>query len=127
MIKIYTLGENSMGWRNEIEELIDSKTNKSTSYIHPPKHELSSEEYFQWFIGKIRDCDIVALNLNDIDDRTMFEIVAINTINIVSDKHIFVIGYGEQKELPIFIKDALFHTEKTIEDVTDYIVTTLMT
>lgn len=126
MNKIYTLGGNSMVWRNEVEELMNLKMVKSTSYVHPPKYELSSKEYFQWFISKISNCDVVILNLDDLDDKTGYEIVAINTINFISSKHIFVVGYGKQTGLPQFIKDVLFHISDTIEDAVDYIVTILM-
>lgn len=126
MNRVYILGGDSMAWRNEVEKLINLKTAKSTSCIHPPKYELSSTEYFQWFISKISNCDVVILNLDDLDDKTKYEIVAINTINVISNKHIFVVGYGKQTDLPQFIKDVLFHTSNTIEDAVDYIVTILI-
>lgn len=126
MIKIYTLGGDSMAWRYKIEKLMLIKTDKSIGYIHPPKYKLSTMEYFQWFIKKISDCDVVILNLNDLDDKSKYELVAINTINAVSNKHIFVVGYGEQTEFPQFIKDALFHISTDIDEATDYIATTLI-
>lgn len=115
-----------MMWRNKVEELISVKTAKLISYIHPPKYELSSTKYFQWFISKISNCDVVILNLDDLDDKTKYEIAVINTINVIGNKHIFVIGYGKQTDLPQLIKDVLFHTSDTIEDAVDYMVTILM-
>lgn len=132
MTKIYTLGEDSMGWRNKFEILMSMKTDESIVYIHPPKYELSATEYFQWFIKKISNCDVVILNLNDLDDKSKYDIAVINTINAISNKHIFVVGYGEQNcnqsntSLPQFIKDALFHVSTTINDAVDYIVTNLI-
>lgn len=127
MTKIYTLGGKSMEWRIELQMLIHSKTSESMSYIHSPKYTLNHKEYFKWFISKVRDCDVVVLNLDDIDnDDTKYDIIAINTINLIDNKHIFVVGYGEEKNLSPLVRDTLFHTEKTLEGVADYITTILM-
>lgn len=126
MNRICTLGGNITTWRDEFEELINLRTACSISYVHLPNYKLPATEYLQWFISKISHCDVAILNLDYLDEITKFEIAIINTINAISDKYVFIVGYGEEINLPQYIKEALFHISYSIEDVADYIATNLI-
>ena len=142
-IKIYTAGkmaglpyEKQMAWREEIENAIRDRTNKQITFIHPPKFYTydrpdfqSEKEVKDWELNQVRNCDIVIANLDGINTSvgTHFELSAVDSINSTSNKHIFIIGFGDNEiQLHPWIELSLHRKETNIDDVADYIVRYLL-
>lgn len=142
-IKIYTAGkmaglpyEKQMAWREEIESAIRDRTNKQITFIHPPKFYTydrpdfqSEKEVKDWELNQVRNCDIVIANLDGINTSvgTHFELSAVDSINSTSNKHIFIIGFGDTEiQLHPWIELSLHRKETNIDDVADYIVRYLL-
>lgn len=130
MYKVYMM--NDMQWgtiaKSHIQESIDLHLKFISECVREPK--TNDSKALEWFIDKIQECDIVLLNLNQIDHKTEIKLMAIRTMNTIRSKKIFVIGFGiEQKllwKLNPFVTDTLFHTEPTLEEATDYISSYLL-
>ena len=142
--KIYTCGKMSglsysqqMKWRKNIEKLIRDKFNQkhTITFIHPPlyynyviaKHK-SEKEILDWEMMQLHDCDIVIVNLNQIDSTTgsHMELGAVQGINRFGDKYIFVIGIGDDKNLHPWIKETCNRIEKSYSDAAEYIAEYLL-
>lgn len=141
--RIYTAGkmaglpyEKQMAWRKEIERAICDRTNKRTVFIHPPEFYSydrtdfqSEKEVKDWELSQIMDCDVVVTNLDGINTSvgTHFELSAVDSINSISNKHIFIIGVGNSKDtLHPWIELSLHRKEASIDDAADYIVKYLL-
>lgn len=141
--KIYTCGkmngisyEKQMEWRCKIQELIESKTDKKVTFIHPPLfygyHEImhkSEREVKEWELNQVCDSDIVIVNLDGINESigSHFEMGAICGANIVGNKQITVIGVGEVKpEIHPWIGLSFLRHEECLEDAADFIATYLL-
>lgn len=112
-----------MVWRRQIEEIYLQGGN-AVSFIHPPLYKvgLGDKEFAEWNKQQIYNSDVVVVNVKEVDDNNLYEIGIIDSINAFSNKHIFVIGIGEQNaELKPHIKSAIFHLEPNYEDAVDYI------
>lgn len=133
--KIYTAGKMSgltydqqMGWRKEVVHQISH----AAKIVNPPEYynpldvntaEVEMEAMI-WDLNQIRDSDIVLVNLDGIDTSigTHCEIGFINAINSFGDKHIYLVGFGKDKEeLHPWIRMSLFHWEQDLESALDYI------
>lgn len=142
--KIYTCGKMSglsysqqMKWRKNIEKLIRDKFNQkhAITFIHPPfyynyviaKHK-SEKEILDWEMMQLHDCDIVIVNLNQIDSTTgsHMELGAVQGINRFGDKYIFVVGIGDDKNLHPWIKETCNRIEKSYSDAAEYIAEYLL-
>ena len=141
--KIYTVGKmkdisytKQMEWRLKIANLIKSKTEKRISFVHPPlfynyeqKDYKSEREIKEWELNQVKQCDILIVNLDGINDSigSHFEISAAETINTMSDKHIYIIGIGQSKEqLNPWIELSLFRQEHDFENAARYIADYLL-
>ncbi len=112
-----------MVWRRQIEEIYLQGDN-TVSFIHPPLYKvgLEDKEFAEWNKQQIYNSDVVVVNVKEVDDNNLYEIGIIDSINAFCNKHIFVIGIGEQNaELKPHIKSAIFHLEPNYEDAVDYI------
>lgn len=113
-----------MAWRRQIEKICLQRDN-TISFIHPPLYKigLGDREYIEWNKRQIFSSDIVVVNIEEIDDNTLYEIGVIDSINTFGNKYIFVIGIGELSvELKPHIKSAIFHHEPNYENAIDYIL-----
>lgn len=139
-IKIYTCGKMSgipydeqMKWRMELEKCVDCER---ASFVHPPLYfnyenawHKSEREILEWEMAQLYDCNIVVVNLKNIESTigSHMELGAVQGINRFTEKHIFVVGFGEIKEnLHPWIKESCMRIEDNIEDIADYINTYLL-
>ena len=146
MKKIYTCGKMSgisyveqMAWRLKIESEIKSAlsyTDERVKFVHPPyyynyeeKYHKTEREILEWEMAQVHDCDIVIVNLDGIEDTTgsHMELGAVQGINRFGDKHIFVIGLGEDDGLHPWIKESCIRIEDDYAKAAEYIVEYLLT
>ena len=115
-------------WGNTAKAIIRENTEQAVQFVSEKIHEprTESSEMFNWFIWKVQTCDVVILNFDKMDYEAELKLMAINTINAISSNKIFVVGFGTDTKLKPFVKDAMFHTEQTVEDAVEYINTYLM-
>lgn len=135
--KIYTAGKMSgisfgqqMDWRNKVERELLKLTDEPVKFIHPPLYfnyecdlHKTEAEIKTWELNQIRDCDIVVANLNGIDSTigTHFELGFVDAVNTFGNKHIYVVGIGDGKNLHPWIELSMLRIEPTIEAACSYI------
>lgn len=140
-VKIYTAGKmgglafaEKMGWRSAFEKELGTRISDwvKIDYIHPPmfydyddpspnfKHV---EEIKTWDLTQLSTCDIVVVNLKDIETSigTCMELGFIDALNATRSKKIFVIGIGDENKLNQWIKQSMFRVEESIASAADYI------
>ena len=136
--KIYTCGKMSglsydeqMRWRLNIQNLIQERTSKSVTFIHPPlyfnyfdNNHKSEREILEWEMAQICDCNIVLVDLTTIDDTigSHMELGACNAINMFGGRHIFVVGIGKsQKPLHPWIEETCIRIEEYAEAAAEFV------
>lgn len=142
--RIYTCGkmsgisfEKQMQWRKTIEEYIKDKYDGSDiiKFIHPPlyfnyEHVMhkSEREILDWEMMQLHDCDIVIVNLEEINSTvgSHMEIGAVQGINRFGDKYIYVVGIGEDNNLHPWIKETCNRIESNYSDAATYITEYLL-
>lgn len=136
-IKIYTAGkmsglsfEEQMQWRAELEYKLRKITDEPVTFIHPPsyynyenKFHNTESEIKEWELNKIRECDIVVVNLDGIADSigTHIELGFINGVNMLGGKHIYVVGIGKAENLHPWIELSMLRVEPDIDSACWYI------
>lgn len=136
-IKIYTAGkmsgltlEQQMQWRTELEYKLRKFSEVKIEFIHPPlfynyekTYHKSEAEIKEWELNKIRECDIVVVNLDGIGSSvgTHFELGFINAMNMFGNKHIYVIGIGDTKNLYSWIELSTLRIEPDVDSACQYI------
>ena len=141
-IKLYTAGkmsgipfEDQMKWRSEFEYTLRKFTDEPLSFIHPPMYynyehlnHKTEAEIKEWELNKIRECDIVVVDLNDINTTvgTHIELGFINAVNMLGGKHIYVVGIGDTKDIHPWIDLSLLRCEPDIESACRYITEYLL-
>ena len=142
MKKIYTAGKMSgltlnkqVSWRNEFASLVED-LGVSVNVVIPPFYYNPGDpdaanieaEAKEWDLAQIRDSDIVVINLDGIEDSigTHYELGYINAINSFGNKHIYVVGFGGNKELHPWIKLTLFHWEPNVIGAADFVAKYLL-
>ena len=122
-----------MKWRNQLESMIRTRTNKNITFIHPPMYyqyddNCDESEKMKWEISQIKDSDIVVVNLSTISDSigTHIELGIIEAMNQFGYKHIHVVGLGNPDTDHPWIPLSILRQEETIEDVADYITEYLL-
>ena len=141
-IKIYTAGkmsgtsfEEQMKWRNELQYQLQKFADTPITFIHPPLYYNYDEinhkteaEIKEYELSKIRECDIVVVNLADINTTvgTHFELGFINALNMFGNKHVYVIGIGDMDNVHPWIELSIFRHEPDIESACDYIINYLL-
>lgn len=147
--KIYTAGKmaglspyDQMEWRKEIELSVRHAADNygipqsEICFIHPPKFYQYGETYFQserevkdWDLNQVRNSDIVIVNLDTVETSTgtHYELAMVDAMNSFGNKHIFVIGIGnEGKSIHPWIEETLHRRESDYDDAADYIVNYLL-
>lgn len=140
--KIYTAGvmrnktfECAIGWRLEIQKYICEKADRSIEFIHPPLYfnylprgYEKEREVIDWELGRVESCDILVVNLNDIelDADVHFEIAYALSLNRNTTKNIKIIGFGETDNLSSWIKCSCLKILPDLETAAEYIVDYLM-
>lgn len=142
--KIYTCGkmsgipfEKQMQWRQKLEAFVNNKYDGSDKikYIHPPLYynyehtmQKSEREILDWEMMQLHNCDIVVVNLDEIDSTigSHMELGAVQGINRFGDKYIYVIGVGSEKNLHPWIKETCTRIEDNYFDAAEYIVDYLL-
>lgn len=136
-IKIYTAGkmsgltlEQQMQWRTELEYKLRKFSEVKIEFIHPPlfynyekTYHKSEAEIKEWELNKIRECDIVVVNLDGIGSSvgTHFELGFINAMNMFGNKHIYVIGIGDTENLYSWIELSTLRIEPDVDSACQYI------
>ena len=120
------MGGNDIEWRNQIEERLNYKTDKTFTYINPIYYRnlgLPETEFDKWNIGQIGDSDIAIVNMDELDDKTLYELGFIDAINHLSTKNIYVVGFGSKTPTTIstYVDALLFHYESDWKSAIDYI------
>ena len=138
--KIYTCGKMSgipfaeqMGWRKELEGYVDLER---ASFVHPPLYfnyenswHKSEREILEWEMAQLHDCDIVVVNLKNIDTTigSHMELGAVQAINRFTEKHIYVVGLGDPNmNLHPWIRESCMRIEEDILNLAEYINTYLL-
>lgn len=141
--RIYTVGKmkntsysDQMAWRTEIANLIKNMTEQPVIFVHPPtfynyeqKDYKSEKEIKEWELNQLKQCDILVINLDGINDSvgSHFEISTAEAINSLCNKHIYIIGVGKSKEpLHPWIELSLLRHEDNFEDAARYITEYLL-
>ena len=140
--KIFTAGKmggldykSQMNWRNKIEELITSISDKPISFIHPPlyyqykENDINNDvESKTWEINQLIDSDIVIVDLSTISDSigTHIELGIIEAVNKITNKNIYVVGVGKPNVNHPWISLGMFHQEDTLEEAADFIINYLL-
>ena len=137
-IKIYTAGkmsgltfEEQMQWRSVFEYKLKKISDEVLVFLHPPLYynyespplHKSEAEIKEWELNKIRECDIVVVNLDGINDSigTHIELGLINAMNMFGNKHIYVIGIGDATDKHPWIQSSLLRVEPDIDAACNYI------
>lgn len=138
--KIYTCGKMSgltfgqqMSWRLQMQELVNSKTDKRVVFIHPPLYynydtqmHKDEREVMDWEINQVCKSDIIVVDLNGIEESigSHFELGAAIGANITGGRQISIIGVGDVdiEKLHPWIGLSMLRHERTYEDAADYIV-----
>jgi hypothetical protein len=141
--KIYTCGRMSgisyteqMEWRNTIQRMIEFRTNRKVTFIHPPMfygyHDnlhKSEREIRDWELKQICESDIVIVNLDGImlSVGSHMELGAVCGANIAGNKQIMVVGFGKSDELlHPWIELGMLRYEEDMVDAVDYIAKYLL-
>ena len=136
--QIYTCGKmggltypEQMSWRRMIDYEVNIRRNQSSvKFIHPPlfynfEKKLHNSEYevMEFDLAKVRESDIVAVNLDGINSSvgSCFEIATANAVNNFGNKHIFIIGIGDDESVHPWIKNSLSRCERDIASAAEYI------
>ena len=137
--KIYTCGKMSgisfsqqMQWRQIIEAFVKDyyDGNDRVKFIHPPLYfnydymqHKSEREILDWEMKQLHDCDIVIVDLNQIDSTigSHMELGAVQGINRFGDRYIYVIGVGNEENLHPWIKETCMRIEDNFSDAAKYI------
>ena len=141
--KIYTVGkmsgisyEEQIAWRKHLEECVKLYYDGSNrvTFIHPPlyfnyqEHLHNTErEVLDWEMMQLHDCNIVVVNLDQIDTTigSHMELGAVQGINRFGDKYIYVVGVGEDSVHP-WIKETCTRIENNFTDAAKYIARYLL-
>lgn len=120
-------------WRNDFENILRSRCDKSLTFVHPPllyqySDVVNDKEMREWEISQLKDSDIVVVDLTTIADsiKTHIELGIIEAMNEFGYKHIHVIGVGKSNINHPWIQMEMLRREDTIEDAVDYISTYLL-
>ena len=113
--RIYTAGamkslsfDEYYTWRKRLEWYL-SKSDTTFKFFHPPEYynyeqrfHKSEREIKEFELNQLRQCDIMVVNLEHIEDSigTHMELGYVNAVNSFGNKHIYVIGFGENKVHP---------------------------
>ena len=142
MIKIYTAGkmnglsyEQQLSWRMRFQTELENRSDQLITFIHPPlfynygatRHK-TEREVMEWELNQIRTCDIVVVNLNEVNSTTgtHMELGFINAMNMIGNKHIYVVGIGSTRNVHPWIECSMLRVEPTIESACDYIAEYLL-
>lgn len=143
-IKIYTCGKMSgisfdeqMSWRRFLQSEVEKRYDgmNRITFIHPPlfynyenKLHKSEREILDWEMKQVHDCDIVVVDLHDIETTvgSHMELGEIQGINRFGDKYIFIIGIGSEHGLHPWIKESCHRIEFDCYDAAKYIVEYLL-
>lgn len=142
--KIYTCGKmngitfsQQMQWRQIIEAFIKDHYdgNDRVTFIHPPLYfnydhmqHKSEREILDWEMKQLHDCDVVIVDLNQIDSTigSHMELGAVQGINRFGDRYIYVIGVGNTENLHPWIKETCMRIEDNYSDAAKYIAEYLL-
>lgn len=134
--RIYTISkmkgasrEQWFKWRLEFSERLDYLANEKYKVIHPPVYYnynmqgITEKEVKEFELNKLRTCDIAVVYLDGINDSvgSHFELGYIDAINSMGNKHIFVVGIGDDSEVHPWISESLFKRVDTVNDAAELI------
>lgn len=130
-----TAFEDQMKWRNKLERGVFARTEEKVKFIHPPmfynyeyiSHQTEAE-IKEWELSKLAECRVMVVDLNGVNTSTgtHMELGFANAMNMMGNRHIFVIGLGSTDGLHPWIRESLFRVAPTISDACDYIVNYLL-
>lgn len=135
---IYTAGAmkgstltEQMSWRFALEIAVKNHANgKSFTFIHPPLYynyeetsHQTEREIMEYELNALRRCDILVVNLADVHKSigTHMELGFVNAVNAFGNRHIFVIGIGDDTPAHPWIEASLFRKERTVEEAAAFI------
>lgn len=135
--RIYTAGrmkgislEEQMEWRIRLKDELEINWEKKFVYIMPPtfynyaqKVHKTEREVKEWELSQLAKCDVMVVNLDDIEKSigTITELATAVAVNNLTDRHIYIIGIGENKDLHPWISDSIFRFEPDVESAAEYI------
>jgi len=139
-VKIVTLGNPSgfeilshKEWINRLESEFKQRCDNPIAFTHLPilmNQEIESEkEEILIELSKIKECDIVIVNLANAehDDSTLIKLGILIGLNICNlNKFTHVVGIGSQLPTNPWLKGVLTHFEESVEDAADYIINYLI-
>jgi hypothetical protein len=140
-IKIFTVGESNgltlkyqLDWRLKLSKEIENRNDGKyiINFVHPPYYfndkNAKLHEMINWEINQINDSNIMVVDLSTASNsiRMLLELSIAQTINNTSNKHIYIIGFGDSKIKHQWFDSFLFHKCKNIIETAEYITTYLL-
>ena len=135
--RIYTAGrmngttlEEQLKWRIDLKYELSRLCDEPFLVLNPPmyynyetKSHKSEHEVREWELAQLEQCDIMVVNLKDVEKSVgaITEIATAIAINNHTDRHIYIIGVGDESGLHPWIKDSIFRFEPDINSAATYI------
>lgn len=112
-------------WRNNIvRKFTECKDNK-VSFVYTPDYfdKPFTDETRLWELNQIQESDLVVVNLCNIADNISAHcmLAAIQMINKVRTKHIFVIGIGKADTDNYWLESCMFKQFLTLDEAAEFI------
>ncbi|MBQ2397774.1 MAG: hypothetical protein II304_12200 [Bacteroidales bacterium] len=139
--KIFTVGKSNgltlkqqMEWRLKLSQEIENRNERKCiiHFVHPPyyfdNNYTDLREMLNWEINQISDSNIMVVDLSAISDctKTLIELSAAQTINNTSNKHIYIVGFGNSNTIHPWFDSFIFHKCENIIETAEYITTYLL-
>lgn len=81
-----------------------------------------STKYLPWFIKQVQQCDVVVINISEMDEFEERELSIVRAVNIISDKNIPIVGFGSSEyEQPGKFEEILCYRSECLDDVVDFV------
>lgn len=135
--RVYTAGimkgltfQQQMWWRDNAETIFNQYSDKKVEFLHPPlfynyeyNYHKTESEVKEFELSKVASADVLIVNLHRINESvgTHFEIAHADSINHLTDKHIYIVGFGSKEGVHPWILDSMIRVEDSLESAVEYI------
>lgn len=127
MNTIIIIGGESQEWKRKAERRLMCCTDKFVSCEHLSEYEITPKNRLKWFVNKIHKADAVLVNLDELTYDDVFELAAIEAMNITGNEYIPVVGFGKNRDYAFpFIEDVVFEHKNEMNDAVDFIITNII-
>lgn len=130
MYKILIIGDNHLNSENELEKYIYNSGKRNVNIIHISDRQSNLTQYSNnmWVIDQIVNSDIIVFELPSTKptNELIYLLGLLHYINHYTNKHIQIVGFGEEELLSSFLQCEFNSIYKTIDDLADYIINYLI-